>query len=259
MDKNLLKDTENYWTNRADGYSQVNQEELSGVQHENWKDFLVQEIERHYPGHQPSEIHILDIGCGPGFFSVILAECGYAVTAIDYTQAMLEKAKENAMAQGVQDRITFQQMDAQDLCFSDAAFEVIVSRNLTWNLQEPERAYREWCRVLKKNGLLLNFDANWYGYLFDEEKRAAYEKDRRKTIELGMEDHYTCTDIDAMERIAYRMPLSPVGRPTWDLALLREIGMQQVEARTDIAGLLLSQVEQVNYAATPIFLVRGVK
>lgn len=41
MDKNLLKDTENYWTNRVDGYSQVNQEELSGVQHENWKDFFL--------------------------------------------------------------------------------------------------------------------------------------------------------------------------------------------------------------------------
>ncbi len=259
MDKNLLKDTENYWTNRADGYSQVNQEELSGVQHENWKDFLVREIERHYPGHRPSEIHILDIGCGPGFFSVILAECGYPVTAIDYTQAMLEEAKENAIAQGVRDRITFQQMDAQALDFSDDTFDLIISRNLTWNLQEPERAYREWCRVLKKNGLFLNFDANWYGYLFDEEKRAAYEKDRRKTIELGIEDHYTSTDIDAMERIAYRMPLSPVERPAWDLDLLRETGMQQVEARCDIGGQVLSEVEQVNYAATPIFMVRGVK
>lgn len=259
MDKNLLEATEKYWTNRADGYSQVNQEELSGLQHASWKNFLLEEINKSYPGHQSSEIQVLDIGCGPGFFSVILAECGYSVTAIDYTQAMLEEAKENAMAQGVQDRINFLQMDAQALEFSDDTFDLIVSRNLTWNLQEPECAYREWNRVLKKKGLLLNFDANWYGYLFDDKKRADYEKDRRKTIELGIEDHYTCTDIDAMERIAYRMPLSPVERPAWDLEVLREIGMQQVEARTDIAGLLLSQVEQVNYAATPIFLVRGVK
>ena len=259
MDKNLLEATEKYWTNRADGYSQVNQEELSGLQHTNWKNFLLEEINKTYPGHQSSEIQVLDIGCGPGFFSVILAECGYPVTAIDYTQAMLEKAKGNARDCGVQDRINFFQMDAQALDFSDDTFDLIVSRNLTWNLQEPERAYREWCRVLKKDGLLLNFDANWYGYLFDDKKRADYEKDRRKTIELGMEDHYTCTDIDAMERIAYRMPLSPVERPAWDLDLLREMGMQHVEARCDIGGQVLSEVEQVNYAATPIFMVRAMK
>ena len=46
MDKNLLKATEDYWTRRADGYSKVNQEELTGVQHTNWKQFLVNEIEK---------------------------------------------------------------------------------------------------------------------------------------------------------------------------------------------------------------------
>ena len=60
MDKNLLKATEDYWTRRADGYSKVNQEELTGVQHTNWKQFLVNEIEKTYPGHQPSDIHILE-------------------------------------------------------------------------------------------------------------------------------------------------------------------------------------------------------
>lgn len=233
MDKNLLKDTENYWTNRADGYSQVNQEELSGVQHENWKDFLVQEIERHYPGHQPSEIHILDIGCGPGFFSVILTECGYAVTAIDYTQAMLEEAKENAMAQGVQDRITFQQMDAQDLCFSDAAFEVIVSRNLTWNLQEPERAYREWCRVLKKNGLLLNFDAEYakgaHNLFLPENKAHNMMSDPLKE---------ECHDIYHM------LSISTLERPDWDLQVLRQVGFSEVSVDKTVGSRIYVEMDE---------------
>ena len=259
MDKNLLKATEDYWTRRADGYSKVNQEELTGVQHTNWKQFLVKEIEKTYPGHQPSDIHILDIGCGPGFFSAILAECGYVVTAIDYTQVMLKEAKDNAATCGVQDKIRFLQMDAQALTFADTSFDVVVSRNLTWNLQEPAVAYKEWCRVLKKGGLLLNFDANWYGYLFDEKKRQAYEEDRKNTQELGVEDHYVGTDIDAMERIAYQMPLSPVQRPTWDEAVLKEEGVQSVSSRQDIGSMLLSEVEQINYAATPIFMVRAEK
>ena len=38
---------------------------------------------------------ILDIGTGPGFFPMILSEAGYTVAAVDYTEEMLEKAKEN--------------------------------------------------------------------------------------------------------------------------------------------------------------------
>lgn len=53
--------------------------------------------------------------------------------------------------------------DVQNLeNIQDGSFDVIVTRNLTWNLEEPQKAYQEWCRVLKKGGILLNFDAGWY-------------------------------------------------------------------------------------------------
>ena len=45
---------------------------------------------------------------------------------------------------------------------ADNTFDMIVSRNVTWNLEHPDRAYYEWMRVLKPGGVLLNFDANWY-------------------------------------------------------------------------------------------------
>ena len=60
--------------------------------------------------------------------------------------------------------------------FEDESFDVIISRNLTWNLPHPEMAYKEWLRVLKKGGKLLNFDANWYGYLYDDKKREAHRE-----------------------------------------------------------------------------------
>ena len=52
--------------------------------------------------------------------------------------------------------------DAKDLDFEDNTFDIIVSRNLTWVLEEPDKAYREWHRVLRSGGKMLNFDANWY-------------------------------------------------------------------------------------------------
>ena len=93
-------------------------------------------------------------------------------------------------------------MDAQNLEFENNQFDVVISRNLTWNLENPVQAYKEWFRVLKTGGIILNFDANWYGYLYDEEKRMAYEKDRENVERRQLDDHYLCTDIDRMEEIA---------------------------------------------------------
>ena len=167
-----LKELEQYWSSRAEGYSMVNQEELAGEQREKWLHYL----RSHFPDRSPKEISVLDVGTGPGFFAIILAEAGYRVTAVDYTAEMLKQAQKNAGI--LSDSITWMAMDAQHLTFEDDLFDVIVTRNLTWNLDEPDRAYREWHRVLKPGGTLLNFDANWYAYLFDEEKRRLYEEDR---------------------------------------------------------------------------------
>ena len=54
-------------------------------------------------------------------------------------------------------------IDGSKLDFEDNTFDVVISRNLTWNLEHPDVAYREWVRVLKAGGRLLNFDANGYG------------------------------------------------------------------------------------------------
>ncbi len=135
---------------------------------------------------------------------------------------MLEKAKENLgkyTKYGLE-RVTLQRMDAQNLEFADETFDVVISRNLTWNLEKPEQAYQEWMRVLKPGGVLLNFDANWYGYLYDEEKKKAYEADRKKVEEQQLDDHYLCTDIDRMENIARQVPLSAMERPAWDTKVL---------------------------------------
>lgn len=151
--KDLLSEIESYWTTRAEGYSEVNHKELNGMQKGAWLEVL----KGQFPEKAKDEIKILDIGTGPGFFPVILAEAGYKVTAVDYTQEMLDTAKRNAG--NLCERISFYKMDAQNLEFEDGVFDVVISRNLTWNLKDPKRAYEEWCRVLKLGGKLLNFDA----------------------------------------------------------------------------------------------------
>ena len=245
----LLEKIEKYWSTRTEGYSEVNHKELEGMQKEAWLEVL----EAEFPAVPREEIKILDIGTGPGFFPIILAEAGYPVTAVDYTREMLEKAMENAGS--LCEKIDFYRMDAQDLGFEDNTFDVVISRNLTWNLEKPEQAYREWHRVLKPGGKLLNFDANWYGYLYDDKKREAYENDRKNVEKGSLDDHYLCTDIDRMEKIALQVPLSETKRPGWDVKVLEALGAAQIQVNEDIWQQVWSEEEKLNYGSTPMFMV----
>lgn len=255
----LKEENEAYWTNRASGYSEVNKGELRTQQKATWTAELTEQIESAFPGAQPHELQVLDMGCGPGFFSIILARAGHRVTAADYTPAMLDEARANARNESVEQAIDFCRMDAEALEVANDTFDVVVSRNLTWNLPHPERAYAEWLRVLKPGGLLLNYDANWYAHLYDAELRLAYEADRQATQEAGIKDEYIGTDIDAMEDIARQMPLSPVERPAWDEGVLRELGATQIEVDPQVWERVFSPEERVNYASTPMFRVKARK
>lgn len=253
MDGPYQQENKAYWDNRAAGYSQVNQLELNTDQRQIWQNELVCQIKRHFQ----KKPHILEVGTGPGFFAIILAEAGYSVTAVDYTPAMLLQAKANAGI--LAEKITFLEMDAEALTFPDGRFDVVLSRNLTWNLPHPKQAYREWARVLAPGGLLLNFDANWYAYLFDPAERAAYEQDRRNTAEAQIKDEYLCTEIDVMEGIAQKAPLSRIKRPDWDIRLLTELGMGQIQSDSQVWQRVWSREEKINFYATPMFLVSAVK
>lgn len=251
--KKLLDEIESYWSTRAEGYSEVNHKELEGIQKKAWLTVLKEQ----FPEKDKEDLKILDIGTGPGFFPVILAEEDFHVTAVDCTPQMLDKARENAG--DLCKNITFLRMDAQKLDFEDESFDVVISRNLTWNLENPEAAYKEWHRVLKQGGKLLNFDANWYGYLYDEEKRLSYEEDRQNVKQENLDDHYLCTDIDRMENIARQMPLSAVKRPSWDRKVLKKSGFSSVAVDAQVWERVWSKEEKLNYRSTPMFMLCAVK
>lgn len=255
----LLEQIKEYWTGRAPGYSECNREELAGVSRKAWLREIEKQIYTHFPKKEKQDIQILDIGTGPGFFAIILAEAGYQVTAVDYTPAMLDQAKANAGV--LADSIDFRQMDGQRLTFPDESFDVVISRNLTWVLEHPRLAYQSWKRVLRSGGLFLNFDANWYHHMYDSEKKDAYMHDREEVRSRGMKDYNTAPDIDqkAMEEIVRRVPLGRMSRPDWDMSVLRDLDMRNVFSDCDVWKHVWTPLEQINFASTPIFLVSAVK
>lgn len=222
-----------------------------------WKNKLLSLLEENFPGKNPEELKVLDVGTGPGFFALLLAEAGYQVTAADVTEEMLKEAKKNT---GVfAEKITWKLSDAQKLELGDCEFDAVFSRNVTWNLENPGQAYEEWVRVLKPGGLLCNFDADWYGHLYDEEKRSGYEKDRQRVEEKNLEDYYTGTDIERMEAIARQVPLSRQKRPQWDVEALKNAGLTEVSCDTEVWKQVWTEEEIANNGSTPIFLLSGKK
>lgn len=71
--------------------------------------------------------HVLDPGCGMGYHSVVYAEKGLRVTAVDASPTALTYAGHNARMAGVSARIEFLQRDATQLPgVADSVFDTVV-------------------------------------------------------------------------------------------------------------------------------------
>ena len=239
-----------YWSGRAETYSLGNQQELRGDKTGEWLESLTGAFP--YCTNK-KKMKILDIGTGPGFFPILLASDGYLPDAADCTPEMLRRARENAG--GYAEQIRFHQMYAGELHFPDGYFDAVINRNLTWNLEDPEEVYREWCRVLKPGGRLVIFDANWYRYLYDEDSLAGYEADRKRVAEEAIFDYNIGENFDRMERIARDLPLSPIDRPEWDEQALLRAGFRKVTIDRDVWKKVWTREEKINYASTPMFRI----
>ena len=254
---NLLEEIQHYWNHRYSGYSKVNQKELEGIQRERLK----KQFKRLLPENQ--NLKVLDIGTGPGFFTIILEELGYSnITGVDYSYKMLEVARENIKTYGKENSsIQLMQMDAQNLEFEPESFDIIVSRNLMWNLEKPQQAYSEWLRVLKPKGALFIFDANWYAFLQNESLEKEFEAKRQKAIEEKLEDYWQGEGVDEekMDWIVQQLPLTYQQRPQWDIDYFSSQEGILVETEENFGDLVWDYEEQLNYGATPMFCIKVVK
>ena len=102
---------------------------------------------------------VLEIACGTGRFSVLLAERGADVTGIDISGAMLGQAREKARATGVADTVEFMRGDAARLPFPDDAFDVTFAIRFFHLADAPETFLAEMRRVTSGEILFDTFNA----------------------------------------------------------------------------------------------------
>lgn len=219
MDTELQKRIERYWTRRAHDFGVDKRHELQTELKDRW----AFEMRRHLP--EGRHLTILDVGTGVGFFAFILQEMGHFVTGVDITQAMLDEARELAHLSSER-LLEFVRMDAQDLRFPNACFDVVVSRNLTWTLPDPVQAYAEWHRVLRPGGVLLNFDANYV-------EQVLHPAPENPDLPAMFKTPCAHTNITPEMRLENRAITLAAGcadkvRPQWDKQILEGLGFADV-------------------------------
>lgn len=234
-----------YWTKRAESFAEAKHSEAHSYKSDLWRQEICRNISE--SGFETDQqLKILDIGCGAGFFEMILAPLGHEITGIDLTPDMIEQARQITARHNVSGA-EFLIMDAENPEFDDSVFDVVISRNLTWTLPHPEEAYKEWHRVLKPGGILLNFDAEYAKgfHKYDQAENCAHSSIDDDLIE-------ECHDIYHM------LSVSTLDRPEWDADVLRKIGFREIATDLTAGDRLYAEKDQF-YMPDRMFCIRAVK
>ena len=111
----------------------------------------------------PPAPRILDIGCGPGMQTLVLArETRGSITAVDTHQPFLDELTRRAARAGLSDRIETINASMKALDFSDRTFDLIWSEGAIYVMGFPE-GLRAWKRLLKPDGAIAVTELSWLG------------------------------------------------------------------------------------------------
>lgn len=95
-------------------------------------------------------MHLLDIGCGEGYFTRMFASTGATVSGADIAPELIAKAKQQTPA------IDFHVADAKSMPFAaDRSHDVITCVLALQNIERLEPVFKECARILKDNGKLV--------------------------------------------------------------------------------------------------------
>jgi SAM-dependent methyltransferase len=139
----------------------------------------------------PAPADVLDIATGTGFVALIAAGLGHRVTGIDLSAEMLDRARADAARRGLE--VRFLSEDAVEPKLAPASFDAIISRHFIWTLREPQRAFRNWRRLLRPNGRVVAIDGFW----FKPEAGDEETEDTEEAPEL-FQQHYTPETQEAL-------------------------------------------------------------
>ena len=231
----IKREITDYWTGRVEKFEALRLDELNSDMRQRW----LYELHRYLPAGK--KMDILDIGTGTGFFSFLLAEEGHNMTGIDLTEEMIRGAMHSAQLLDLHP--AFLVMDAENPAFEPESFDAIVTRNLTSFLPNLPQAYKKWRGLLKKDGILINFDGDYH----------------HDHSDAPLPENHAHKDLTAQQTAAYAHIESELReiqqpRPDWDLALLAGAGYRDLRVDRDCYRRIYREIDRF-YNPTPIFCI----
>lgn len=215
-----------FWSNAALEYNKKTIYDFDNEKtNRAWREVLVDIL------GQKENMRVLDAGSGTGFLSMLLATMGHSVIGVERASNMLKIAAENAASRGL--HVDFVSGDVYNFqMIEQSSLDALLSRYLVWTLESPEKAFREWLRVLKPGGRLIIIDANWYRNL----SRSRLLKIWRKMAWLldFVTEGKKPWGRGAGDADFYNLPFSRVERPEEDSRLLELCGYRVLEIKPDI-------------------------
>ncbi len=134
---------------------------------------------------------VLEIGCGTGKNTVFLATIGSVVHAVDFSQGMIEKAKEKVHA----DHVHFSMMDiTQPWKFEPHFFDLITCNLVLEHIEDLEFVFSEAGRVLQPNGYFFINELHPFNQ-YDGKKARFYRNEEK--IEVDAFTHHVSDFFNA--------------------------------------------------------------
>ncbi len=140
---------------------------------------------------------ILDIGCGTGSLSLVLAKLGHQVTGIDLSPKMIAQARKKANQVGLP--INFAVMGAARPEFPKHSFSGIVCRHVLWMLPDLTAVLQTWTHLLQPGAKVLLVEGFWHtgGGLHAAELLAAFPSQWQKVsvLDLSVQAEFWGKDV----------------------------------------------------------------
>ena len=103
---------------------------------------------------------VLDIGCGLGVITVMLASKfgAKSVVGIDVEQHLIDHSTKRSAAAGVSDQVSFEFVEPGPLPFPDASLDMVFTKDVIVHIPDKEVFYKDILRILKTGGVLVGSD-----------------------------------------------------------------------------------------------------
>jgi SAM-dependent methyltransferase len=156
-----------YWDGLADSFDDEPDHGLRDpMTRAAWTELLVDWL-------PPGRLSILDVGCGTGSLSLLIAGLGHQVTGIDWSPSMIVQAE--AKAKELNASAGFRVEDAADPRPAPTPYDMILCRHVLWAMPKQAEVLRRWAGLLAPGGRILLIEGYWHtgGGLHAEEIVAA--------------------------------------------------------------------------------------